>query len=73
MDNPRRMTVQVRTELLQEVRTLLNESSWAVALETALEEFIAQQRLLGLTRMELPDLSSTALARVRRVRIGASI
>jgi hypothetical protein len=71
MDNPTRMTVQVRTDLLQEVRTLLNESSWAGALEVALEEFIAQQRLVQLTRSPLPDLTPQTLARVRRTRIGA--
>ena len=73
MDSPTRMTVQVRTDLLQEVRTLLNESSWAVALESALEEFIAHQRLIQLSRNELPDLTPEALTRMRRARIGASI
>jgi hypothetical protein len=72
MDNPTRMTVQVRTTLLQEVRTLVKESSWAGALEIALREFIAQQRLLDLTRSDLPDLTPETLERVRRTRFGAA-
>jgi Arc/MetJ family transcription regulator len=65
----RRTTLFIDPDLVREAQQVLHTESQSDTVRAALSEVVALRRRLALLDLELPDLTSEAVADVRRDRV----
>jgi Arc/MetJ family transcription regulator len=69
LSKARRTTLLLDPDLMREAQEILHTESQSDTVRTALSEVVALRRRLALLDLELPDLTSEAVAEVRRDRV----
>jgi hypothetical protein len=69
LSKARRTTLLLDPVLMREAQEILHTESQSDTVRTALSEVVALRRRLALLDLELPDLTSEAVAEVRRDRV----
>jgi Arc/MetJ family transcription regulator len=65
----RRTGLLLDPDLMREAQEILHTDSQSDTVRSALSEVVALRRRLALLELELPDLTSEAVAEVRRDRV----